>query len=94
MTTSEFALSGGSSPLPYPEWQQPYHAALLEVDPKKLAERIAETETAMFKRLQQLSQSPDGHAEREAIQDAITVLRVIKRETLAFPDWESSSGDT
>jgi hypothetical protein len=89
MTTSEFALPGGSSRLLYPEWQQPYHAALLEVDPKKLAERIAETETAMFSRLQQLSQSQesqDGHAEREAIHDAITVLRVIKRETLAFPD--------
>ena len=89
MTTSEFALSGGSSHLPYPEWQQPYHAALLEVDPKKLAERIADTETAMFKRLEQLSQSQesqDGYAEREAIQDAITVLRVIKRETLALPD--------
>jgi hypothetical protein len=61
---------------------------LLEVDPKRLAERIEETEAAIFIRLQQLSECQDGQAERQLIEGAICVLRVIKRESLAFPDWD------
>jgi hypothetical protein len=82
MTIPESALN-------YPEWSLKYGEALLEADPKKLAERVAEAETAIFGRLQQLSRAQDGHAEREAIEDAIRALRVIKRERLDFPDWES-----
>ena len=77
------------SALHYLEWRRPYRTALLEPDPKKLAQRVAEAETAIFGRLQQLSRTQDGHAEREAIEDAIRALRVIKRDRLNFPDWES-----
>jgi hypothetical protein len=91
MTTSEFPLPDSSSPLHYPEWQLPYQAALLEVDPKKLAERVAEAEGAIFNRLQRLSQSQNRLAERQTIEDAIKVLKVIKRDRLGFPDWESGS---
>jgi len=80
--------------MPYPEWQLPYQAALLELDPKKLAERVAEAEMAIFERLQQLSESQDGQAEREVIEGAITALKVLKRDSLNFPDWESGSGGT
>ena len=91
MTTSEFSLSGSSHSLRYPEWSHKYREALLETDREKLSERVAEAEAAIFERLQQLSQSQDGQAERKAIQDAINALRFIKRDRLAFPDWESSS---
>ena len=93
MTTSDSALSQSSfaPALRYPEWQRPYQAALLEVDPKKLAERVAEAEVAIFNRLQALSQSQDGHGERQAIQNAIGGLKGIKRDMLNFPDWESES---
>jgi hypothetical protein len=91
MTTSEFALPENSSPLHYPEWQRPYQEALLERDLKRLAERVADAEVAIFKRLQALSQSQDGQAEREAIEHAIGALKVIKRDRLNFPDWESGS---
>jgi hypothetical protein len=80
-----------SSPSPqilYPEWQQEYLAALLELDPAKLLQRLTEAETAIFKRLQTISQSSDSKAEREAIEDAFASLRVLKQEKLAFPDWE------
>jgi hypothetical protein len=79
--------------LRYPDWQRPYQAALLSVDPKKLAEHVAETEAAIFKRLQELSdsESQDGHAERQVIQGAIRALWIIERDSLNFPDWESNS---
>lgn len=74
--------------LRYPDWQQEYQVALLELDHEKLLERVAAAETAIFKRLQALSQSPDDQAERQAIEDALASLRVLKREKLGFPDWE------
>jgi len=40
---------------------------------------------------QDLSRSRDGQAERQAIEDAIRALRVIKRDRLNFPGWESGS---
>jgi hypothetical protein len=80
-----------NSPSPkilYPEWQAEYQAALLELDPKTLFERVTAAETAIFNRLQAISHSADGRAERQAIEDALAALRVLKRDTLGFPDWE------
>jgi hypothetical protein len=95
LRTSETPLSPRSSSrkssdLRYP-WQIEYHAALLELDPEKLSARVAEAEAAIFKRLQALSESGDGHAEHQAIEAAVAALLVIKGERLAFPEWESGS---
>jgi hypothetical protein len=84
----------GSSPsdVRYPAWQNKYQAALLELDPKKLLERVHEAEIAIFNRLQELAQSPgnsDSEAERQAIQKALGALRSLKRNKLDFPDWEN-----
>ena len=81
-------MGSPSSKIPYPEWQPEYQAALLELDRKQLTERVREAETAIFNRLQALSGSNNSHAEKQAIEDALGGLRVIKRETLGFPDWE------
>ena len=77
-----------SPKIPYPDWQNEYQAALVELDREKLLEGVAASETAIFNRLQAISQSSDHHAERQAIEDALTALRVLKRENLGFPDWE------
>jgi hypothetical protein len=61
----------------YPDWQHEFLAALLELDGNKLLERVQAAETAIFNRLQ-----------RQAIDDALASLRVLKREKLGFPDWE------
>jgi hypothetical protein len=52
-----------------------------------------DAETAIFRRLQELSESEsqDGQAEREVIQGAIRALKILKRDSLNFPDWESGS---
>ena len=80
--------SSPPSKILYPEWQAEYQAALLELDPKRLFERVTAAETAIFNRLQAMSQNSDGHAERRAIEDALAALRVLKRDGLGFPDWE------
>jgi len=80
-----------SAPSPkilYPEWQRVYLAALVELDTNTLLERVAAAETAIFNRLQAISQKPDRHAERQAIEDALASLRILKRDNLGFPDWE------
>ncbi|PYV72367.1 MAG: hypothetical protein DMG96_26340 [Acidobacteria bacterium] len=72
----------------YPEWQPEHLAALLELDSEKLRERVAAAETAIFNRLQAISQGSNHTAERQAIEDALASLRVLKRDNLGFPDWK------
>jgi hypothetical protein len=83
----------GSSPsnIRYPAWQAEYIAAFLELDPKDLLERVHTAEAAIFKRRLELVQSSDRQdhkAEQQAIEDALSALRVLKRDKLDFPDWE------
>jgi len=84
-------MADASFPSPktlYPEWQNEFRAALLELDREKLREQVATAEAAIFKRLQALSQGLEHTAERQAIEDALASLRVLKRDNLGFPDWE------
>lgn len=85
--------NSSSSGLRFPAWQQEYEALIHESDPEKLLARVHAAEAAIFNRLQKLAQnsdSPEHNAERQAIADAIGVLRVLKRDKLQFPDWESN----
>jgi hypothetical protein len=81
------ATDDSPSPHRYPHWQSEYAAALVETNGEKLAERVAEAETAIFNRLQTIAQSLDHRAEHQAIEDALANLRVLKRDELGFPDW-------
>ena len=88
----EASMTDPSFPSPkilYPEWWQcALQAALFEHDREKLLEQVRAAEAAIFNRLQAISQSPDHEAERRAIQDALASLRILKRDSLGFPDWE------
>ena len=81
-------MTDPSNPILYPEWQHEYYAALVETAPRRLSERVTAAETAIFKRLQTMSASADSQAERQAIEDALADLRILKKEHLGFPDWE------
>jgi hypothetical protein len=74
--------------LEYPDWQRALQEALVELDTDKLKARVATAEVAIFNRLQAISQSTDHKSERQAIEDALINLRVLKRESLGFPDWK------
>jgi hypothetical protein len=70
----------------YSHWQREFEAALLEADPQTLRQRVDAAEAAIFLRLQVLVESVQGHAEQQAISDAIRTLRTIQREKLGYPD--------
>jgi hypothetical protein len=71
------------------EWQRMLHEALVEQDPERLKERVAEAEAAVFLRLQDLAQAQDSPAERNALQDASKALLALKRDALKFPHWKA-----
>jgi hypothetical protein len=75
----------------YPHWQHEFEAALLERDPQKLREHVDAAEAAMFQRAQALVESANGHAEQQAISDAIRTLRTIQREKLGYPEWNKNN---
>jgi hypothetical protein len=74
--------------LKYPSWQAPLQEVILEFDREKLPERIQKVEALILDRLQQLSRGNDSRSEQEAISDALSILRIIKRDKLGYPDWK------
>jgi hypothetical protein len=74
--------------LKYPEWQKPLQELILEFDRDKLPEKVQQVESLILERLQQLRGGNDGHIELQAINDALAVLRIIKRDKLGLPDWK------
>jgi hypothetical protein len=84
-------MEGDGSEFPiilYPEWQKEFQAAILELNREKLADRVVTAERAISKRLQALSRSPDSAGERQAIEDALSSLSLLKRHELGFGDGE------
>jgi hypothetical protein len=75
-----------NGPLKLPDWQAPLQELILEFDSAKLPEKVQCVEGLISERLRQLTQNSDGHVEREAIQDALNILRIIKREKRTIPD--------
>lgn len=74
--------------LKYRQWQIPLEEALEESDLDRLSARVQTVEILIFERLKQLASSTDSTAERGAINDALNILRALKSERLAFPDWK------
>jgi hypothetical protein len=86
LVRKDHTLSDGE--LKYPKWQAQFQDAILERDPEALIEKIQKFEAAVFVRLQELSSDSDHHGEREAIADAVSTVRVVKKEKLFYPDWK------
>lgn len=71
----------------YPHWQGLYEAAVSESRLPELLEKIHAAEQAIFERLQNLPHD-SGQMERQAIAEALSVLRTLQRDKLSFPDWD------
>jgi hypothetical protein len=71
----------------FPRWQPEFEAALLEADSEQLPRRMEAAEAAIFLRLQELVNTSDSHAERQAISDAVRTLRILQTERLHYPLW-------
>ena len=50
-------------------WRELYKAAILELDPSKLSQRIADAETAVIQRQRELFQDTGGNIEEEQALD-------------------------
>lgn len=63
----------------FPEWEPQYRAALLEVDPTKLLDRVAAAEVAIRQRMRAIFGRIDRETERQAIGKALSALSVLKQ---------------
>jgi hypothetical protein len=61
------------------DWQKLYQAALLELDPARLPERIEAAYKAIHVFMEKASHSYDDN-QRQALADALASLRVLCRE--------------
>jgi hypothetical protein len=63
--------------LKYPNWQEPYRAAVLEANPKLLKLKVAAAEQAATLRLNELENGADHCDERIALTNALTALKIL-----------------
>ena len=70
-------------------WSQTFSEAVNEKDPGKLREKVAAAETAIFNRLQALTEG-DAGIELMALREASRTLLSLKTRVLQFPDWRQS----
>ena len=70
--------------LKFPKWQQPYLEALMETDHEKLPRRVDIAEMKILSRLQEILDNSNKRIERQAIEDALSGLTILKRETVEF----------
>lgn len=73
-------MTGG--PLKFPHWQAPRQDLILEFDPVKLSEKIGDAEALLFARLQQLDHDTQDRDEKIALQDGLSIVRIMKRDRL------------
>ena len=73
--------------LKYPRWQAPLQEVIFELNRKKLGDKIQKLEVLILERVLQLQLESDGDSEQEAINDALSILRALKRDKLDYSDW-------
>ena len=78
--------------LEFPEWQVPLQELILEFDRTKFPEKLQVAETTIYGRLQQLGLQNRGDREREALNYALSIIRVISRERLGFAEGSRPMG--
>jgi IS5 family transposase len=62
-------------------WQEQYHAALIETDDSKLMDRILAAQAAINSRVREMQAKRDGTLEeRQALADAVSGLQILRKE--------------
>jgi hypothetical protein len=61
-----------------PHWRALHEAAVLEIDVQKLPQRIAQAQSAIMDRIEDLNHSCDN-SESQALMDALNVLRDLRK---------------
>ncbi len=69
--------------LKFPQWQAPFQELIIEFTLQRVPEKLQKAEALIQERLQQLNHGNGHHRdERIALQDALSILRVMKHEGL------------
>jgi hypothetical protein len=74
------------------EWRVLLEDALSELSPEKLPEKIALAEVAACRRIRDMKAKPGTESEREALEDALHSLSILKKRH--FPGWNKGSLNT
>ena len=69
-----------SDELKYPQWQEPFRDALTAFGTQQLGEKLKKVEAIILDRLDVLSSDIKSLDERQALLDAISIMRVLRRE--------------
>ena len=65
--------------LRFPLWQHPLQEAMLELDHEKATRKIQHAETLVSLRFLEVQNQPNYQEERQALTDALSLLRILKR---------------
>jgi hypothetical protein len=65
--------------LKYPQWQEPLAAALVELDPKLLQEKLKHVAQLIGKRLDELKVETCADEEFRALYDGLSLIRSFKK---------------
>ena len=68
----------------YVDWRSAYDDVLRETDTFKLFKLVEIAEAAILTRRDALARGPNHYAERQAIEDGLTRLKLLKRTRLNF----------
>jgi uncharacterized protein YerC len=68
--------------LRYPRWQGSLHAAILELDPGRLMEKLETAEVAISNRTHELATQRDSKDELLALADGLYVIRMLRNDRL------------
>jgi hypothetical protein len=70
--------------LKYPQWQEPFRNAITAFGTRQLSGKLKKVEVMVLDRLQALSSDIKSLDERQALLDAISIIRVLKRDQVRF----------
>jgi hypothetical protein len=71
-----------SRELKYPQWQEPFRNAIIEFSTQQLGEKLQKVEAMILDRLRVLSSDIKSLGERQALLDAISIIRILKRDQI------------
>ena len=69
-----------SSELRYPQWQGPLAEATLELDPRRMLEKLQRAEEILMLRLQALAGDASDEDELRALHDGLSLIRSMREE--------------
>jgi hypothetical protein len=77
----------------YKRWEQIYADAMLEIDERKLENRIDTAVTVLGASLQELGESPQEMREKQAIEDGLRTLRLLRKELVVTTDEHDTASE-